>query len=522
MSKIVIKEFDKTTAGINTTYSNFSVVVPGFVGKELGKELIQKADGCWYCGDIRVFDENGIYECSDQNDFEAYVGLTNYESSEATPASACEAISLKGDEEEGWTIEKGVNVYTREVITDEADQRIGYLRDSSTNDGTGKTEYHKYSFKFKSDGEGIFHNEEYYKLENLGADAVEKQVAHYGNKMAYYLLGLGYTVLYVMIKSLQDLNSSDLYAPLRDKASYDFRYIVNGLLNNNSEANKAIAKIASYSNTSTDENRGDCIALLDADIDYYKELYDQNSVINGINNAINAVPLSDDEYKCSAFLANPVEYEIETKQPYRNSLFPTSFHYLACAMSSMKNFAEWYAVSGYTRGKCSWKVKSTFKRLGEVAIQALQPRNSDNGVSHAVNLAVKVKNEFYLWGNRTAYTLGNSKTSDLKASHFLNIRQLCTTIKKQIYDTCRRYTFDPNTDTLWFNFYSEITPLLERMKADQGIRNYSLYKVKSAKKAKLCAVLRIVPVEAVEDFEINMYLEDSISGELNLEFVEIL
>jgi hypothetical protein len=50
------------------------------------------------------------------------------------------------------------------------------------------------------------------------------------------------------------------------------------------------------------------------------------------------------------------------------------------------------------------------------------------------------------------------------------------------------------------------------MKADQGISDYKILKVKSDRKAFLSAIIRIVPIEAVEDFDISVYLEDSIAG----------
>ena len=58
MPKIVINEYDGTVAGVGE-YANFSVVVPGY--------LSDKADET-------VFDENGIYECSSQNDFVTNIG----------------------------------------------------------------------------------------------------------------------------------------------------------------------------------------------------------------------------------------------------------------------------------------------------------------------------------------------------------------------------------------------------------------------------------------------------------------
>ena len=49
------------------------------------------------------------------------------------------------------------------------------------------------------------------------------------------------------------------------------------------------------------------------------------------------------------------------------------------------------------------------------------------------------------------------------------------------------------------------------MKADQGIRDYKIVKVREAnpKKATLKAKIRIIPIEAVEDFDLEVSLEDS-------------
>ena len=50
------------------------------------------------------------------------------------------------------------------------------------------------------------------------------------------------------------------------------------------------------------------------------------------------------------------------------------------------------------------------------------------------------------------------------------------------------------------------------MKADQGIKGYKITKVANDKKALLTANIRIVPIEAVEDFDISIYLKDSLTG----------
>ena len=65
---------------------------------------------------------------------------------------------------------------------------------------------------------------------------------------------------------------------------------------------------------------------------------------------------------------------------------------------------------------------------------------------------------------------------------------------------------------LWVNFCNSIKPLLEQMKADQGIADYKIIKQKTNRKAFLAVVIRIVPIEAVEDFDISIHLEDSLEG----------
>jgi hypothetical protein len=61
--------------------------------------------------------------------------------------------------------------------------------------------------------------------------------------------------------------------------------------------------------------------------------------------------------------------------------------------------------------------------------------------------------------------------------------------------------------------------MLERMKADQGVRDFKIEKVYTDKKATLKAKIRIVPIEAVEDFLLEVSLEDSL-GETAVTVVE--
>ena len=299
-------------------------------------------------------------------------------------------------------------------------------------------------------------------------------------------------------------------------------------------ANAAIAKLAHYkavtaSDGTEDEmdvtsGRGDCVALIEIDESRY--ITGEGRPENRIVNAVKAMSdINADNGKYCACTVPSVVYNMTADERFGgNRKFPGAFHYLACFDNSLSlGFAEWYAAAGYTRGVSSYTVDRTTVKLGEIAIQALEPRNiKDQEVQpkFAVNVIANFRGSYYLWGNRTCHPLGEAAGGgDLVASHFLNIRQLCTTIKKQLYVSCRRYTFDPNSDKLWFNFCNSITPMLERMKADQGIREYEIARVYTDKKATLKARIRIVPIEAVEDFLLEVSLEDSI-GETTVTITE--
>lgn len=300
------------------------------------------------------------------------------------------------------------------------------------------------------------------------------------------------------------------------------------------KANEKIIELANYVNADyvgidgegkdlSSTGRGDCIALCDISEHVYKNsnVKTQSQAIEAIQAEVSSMTSS----KYAAIFAPSVDYSMPVDKVYKNTTFPASFHYLACAARARENYSEWYAVAGYTRGISKYSVNGLGFKFGEAAIDALEPRYSKTikakagtgtkTFDKAVNLIVKMKNDIVLWGNRTAEKLdAYSETAEcgLRASHFLNIRQLCCTLKKQIYVACRKFTFDPNSDVLWINFCNAIRPTLERMKADQGITDYKFIKRKSSKKALLCAKIRIVPVEAVEDFDISLTIEDSISG----------
>lgn len=499
MPKIIIREYDNTEAP-STAYNNFAVVVPGFCGPSYNAS---------------VFDENGVYECSSQANFENNIGKAAATKialvHEAKKPTLDDTVVTGGEEGNFEPLrDSGTLYYVKQKDAD--DDTIGYLED----------EHNKYvqvgkSETFKTGGEGSEFPQGVtgYKViqkGNEGADEV--RVSQMGNQIAYELLGLGYPVLFKNINTpdVGALSDPKFWAPLKDKAAYDFRYIVTGLdpLSQDTKAvkevNNAIIELATAVNKASDpaaNGRGDCIALVDICSSAYRQK-SQAEAITNITSQVNDLKAS----KYAAAFAPYVTYAMVEDTTYENTTFPASFHYLACAAKAAENYNEWYAVAGYDRGVSDYAIKSVGCKFGDIAINALCPRNNQGTVKKAVNVIAKIKNNYYLWGNRTLNALGD----ELIASDSLNIRQLCTSIKKQIYVACKKFTFDPNSDVLWINFQNAITPLLEKMKADQGLSDYKFIKRKANKKAVLMAKLRIVPIEAVEDFEIDLTLENSIAG----------
>lgn len=523
MPRIMIREKDNTTPG-DVVGVNFSVVIPGIAGLPVFKAedivtegtteyLQQDAEtGEYYYNNIVtgekkvIFDSNGVYECSSSINFAKYVGLAAHmETIEAEDAVACELKAVEEDD----TIEKNVTVYTREPVEEGSSIKIGYLVGKDEETGT----LYKYSKLFVSDGHGKITADDipegglYICDENstLGQDAsvaVTKMIA-YGNQEAYTLLTLGYTVLYVLIGNdeIDAIAEPATFEALKDKSIYDFRYITHGLTKN-TEDNQTLVDSANNAIKAVAETRGDCVALLEVD----KALYtgeNRRSV-----EALKSVATGDGygAWFCPTVFYNGLPNPNNVYAD--NDELPGCFHYLACASKANANYPEWFAVSGYKRGIANLTVKGVSRRFGERDVQVLQPRSNANGDGAAVNPIIQLRNSFYIWGNRTDFAL----STGLVATHFLNIRQLCSTLKKQIYATCRSLTFDPNSDVLWLNFCNAIRPMLERMKALQGIRDYQFVKLPTTMKAKLFAAIRIVPIEAVEDFEIEIELEDSLEN----------
>jgi hypothetical protein len=96
----------------------------------------------------------------------------------------------------------------------------------------------------------------------------------------------------------------------------------------------------------------------------------------------------------------------------------------------------------------------------------------------------------------------------LTATSFLNIRNMVSDVKKTAYIAAKTLMFEQNSDVLWVNFLSRVTPLLDQLMSGQGLSDYKVIKNPTNEKAKLKATIKLYPIYAVEDFDITIELSD--------------
>lgn len=317
------------------------------------------------------------------------------------------------------------------------------------------------------------------------------------------------------------------FSALKDRSIYDFRFLTLGGYN-------TISDDSTYSTVATKSNnivgvakaRKDCIALVDCkDVSttYGEVMKDFNTGGEG-DTSYAAISKTWEEtfvaafapwctFNLSEFGLAPISSGEEPNATEVTTIdLPGSIVYLFAFAQSIQNYPTWYAAAGSVRGVSPYAYAPK-QIYGELAVNTLETR--DPGIA-TINAICNVNPYGYLmWGNRTLCPVGMTNSGeetgeDLSASNFLNIRNLIIDIKKTLYQACRSLTFEQNNDTLWTKFTAAITPLLDIMKTSNGISGYKLTKGTPTTKAEMVATLRIVPIEAVEDFTLTIEIGDSL------------
>lgn len=339
-----------------------------------------------------------------------------------------------------------------------------------------------------------------------------------GNTYVENITGDDFNVTDIYSEFLQSNTDEDhsLYK-LKDRGEYQIKFLTLGAY-----PSFEFGKDGSYNIFNnliqTAGERGDCIALVDHTFtgntrslstsstsgSVYTELSDY--VKKNVITIVKKGGDSEDGYTYSAMFTPYATYTLTT-QNNSQYILPASFGYLNALAASTQSNPNWYAVAGVSRGIPSGLVGLTQNVTNTIA-DLYQPRDDVS-----INCITNIKPYGYtIWGNRTLKN--NSAAGDLKALSFLNIRMLTSDLKKILYQACKRYTFENNTDIMWLNFKSQIEPTLSKMLSGNGIASYQIIKVATTKKATIEAIIRLVPIEPVEDWYITIELTDGVEANI--------
>ena len=352
-----------------------------------------------------------------------------------------------------------------------------------------------------------------------GSETGNISAANTGALMARELISLGMVVLYESfgakggngVPASEDAIAKAVkWDKLSDRGLYKVKFLTCG-------ATSAMVKASNEDDYVSKKmlacaaKRGDAIAL----IDHEKTITasSNKTIAETIYDKFTTVGIKTDENaKYGAAFSPWCKFNIGTST--KGLELPGSFAFLSAFAKSTQSNPNWYAAAGFFRGKIP-SIIAPLYTFGDADCAVLQARKfnsdgsfvSDDNTGLAVNPISNIESAgFIIWGNRTL----TPNNTGLTASSFLNIRNLCCDVKKTIYKAARKYTFEQNNDILWGNFCSEITPLLDKALSGNGIRGYRLIQRPTTVRGRLSAIIRIIPIEAVEDFDLTVEMTDSL------------
>ena len=305
------------------------------------------------------------------------------------------------------------------------------------------------------------------------------------------------------------VKTANFWNKLKDKGFYDFRFITLGC-----PASIAAAdiKVINANIKAVSEARKDCTAVLDHAA---AETKDNLTNIEKREECFGSV--ADKFTRCITPWCK-FEGNDDSGKAILGVELPGSFFYLESFANSVKNNnAVWFSNAGVIRGVAAHLGEPLIK-YGSLDIEKLQPETGEDlkaeKSTFAVNPIAYVRPYgFRIWGNRTAEIIDSTITKDasLKASHFANVMEGVVELSKTLYNSSVLSMFEQNSDVLWNNFKNLIEILLDRMLSNQGVKGYKITRVNSAKKGTLSAIVRIIPTEGVEFFNLTIELGDDLT-----------
>lgn len=300
---------------------------------------------------------------------------------------------------------------------------------------------------------------------------------------------------FARVKAVLNASESDAipspYYKLQDKTIYDVKFITSGIYASMDESSSSIAsKMLDCAAT-----RRDAFAIIDI-----KKGIDKKSYFDLVSNSFPTTYVNgEDRNNYGTIIAPSVKVTLSSTGT--DEWMPASFAYLYALASSVKNNPIWLAVAGVVRGQIS-----NFKDIEFIVDEGVANKwQADTTI--CINPIRNVRPYGYcIDGNRTL----SRNLEGLKDNSFTNVRLLVIEAKKIANQAMNRLMFESNDSVLWNNFKSLVEPTLEQMKSNRGITDYKITRLETTKKASVAGLIRIMPIEAVEDFTITFSLEDNV------------
>lgn len=354
----------------------------------------------------------------------------------------------------------------------------------------------------------------YQELEGLISAAGKTKV---NNVLYYKKLGTNIQVVYNALKGLFTTEDND-YDGLKDKGNYSIKYLTSGgypvygysYTDKGDSITKLMLQLA--------RDRGDCTAFIDHTNNPERATADLYDTVR--EDSANFDLLGEYGTMFTPWASyNRLSYDFDTESNSRTSApteFAGTFGYLSALAETLKSGKTWNAIAGSARG-----VIESFlnKNIGvsQVIPNGLADHlsGSENDYDRAINAITLIRPYGNtIWGNRTL----KDNTAGLKATSLLSVRNIVSDIKKVVYRTARKLTFEQNNDVLWVNFTADISKVLDQMQSLNAISGYKILKnttrAEAQDKLALCADIIIYPVYPVEKFYISVILKD---GEATIE-----
>lgn len=305
---------------------------------------------------------------------------------------------------------------------------------------------------------------------------------------------------------------------IRDKGEYTIKYITSGGYPNYDvkSADTSFTKSLSDIMIEIAATRGDAVALIE-DVAKPETLNPDNAA--SFYSKLNTATLEDEQEAFGSAFIGWGKYKLmktyqvgDTK--ISEAILPACFGYLATLALNIKVSPNWLAMAGTTRGLVPNLIELVTPINNAVA-NAYQPtKPASIAGSRALNAITNIKPYgLCVWGNRTLKKI--TEEHPLTSTAFLNTRNMISDIKKVAYRVAKSLIYEQNNETLWLNFKSQVAPFLEQLKSGAGIADYKLLKLdthyngSSLGKEEFACAIRIIPVYAVESFEITVVVSDA-------------